>query len=261
MDVVDSNTLRVTYVGGPTAIFEIDGIRFLTDPTFDPAGTTFDLGRYSLHKLQGPSIEASVVGPIDAVLLSHDHHWDNFDRAGHRVAAGATRVLTTVAGAERLGGSAVGLAPWQSIDVQSEQGRAVRVTGTPGRHGPPDGDRGPVTGFVLSTAGAPGHDVYISGDTVWYEGIEEIARRFTVRTAVLFMGAACISEIGSGQLTMTAEDGVRAARAFADAVVVPLHFEGWKHLTESRDEIQRAFAAAGVADRLRWPAPGVPTVL
>ena len=30
--------LRVTYVGGPTALFEIERLRLLTDPTFDPAG-------------------------------------------------------------------------------------------------------------------------------------------------------------------------------------------------------------------------------
>lgn len=29
----------VTYVGGPTALLDIDGVRLLTDPTFDPAGS------------------------------------------------------------------------------------------------------------------------------------------------------------------------------------------------------------------------------
>jgi hypothetical protein len=28
----------VRYVGGPTTIVEIDGVRFITDPTFDEAG-------------------------------------------------------------------------------------------------------------------------------------------------------------------------------------------------------------------------------
>jgi L-ascorbate metabolism protein UlaG (beta-lactamase superfamily) len=36
--------LRVTYVGGPTALFEIERPRLLTDPTFDPAGTEYKLG-------------------------------------------------------------------------------------------------------------------------------------------------------------------------------------------------------------------------
>jgi len=55
---------------------------------------------------------------------------------------------------------------------------------------------------------------------------------------------------------MTADDGVHAANAFPDALIVPLHFEGWQHFSESRADVERAFAAAGVSDRLRWPEPG-----
>ena len=33
--------LRITYIGGPTALLELAGLRLLTDPTFDPAGTEY----------------------------------------------------------------------------------------------------------------------------------------------------------------------------------------------------------------------------
>ena len=42
----------------------------------------------------------------------------------------------------------------------------------------------------------------------------------------------------------------------ASAVIVPLHFEGWEHVSESREDIAAAFARAGLVDRLRWPVPG-----
>jgi L-ascorbate metabolism protein UlaG (beta-lactamase superfamily) len=32
------NPLRITLIGGPTALIEIDGFRILTDPTFDAPG-------------------------------------------------------------------------------------------------------------------------------------------------------------------------------------------------------------------------------
>lgn len=35
-----------------------------------------------LKKLEGQAISAAVLGPINAVLLSHDHHYDNLDPAG-----------------------------------------------------------------------------------------------------------------------------------------------------------------------------------
>ncbi len=77
------------------------------------------------------------------------------------------KIYTTTIGAERLS--------------------ANSVTGTPCRHGPIDGDRGPVTGFVLNFKDETQGAVYITGDTVWYEGVEEVAKRFDVKLIVLFM--------------------------------------------------------------------------
>lgn len=249
--------LVVTYIGGPTALFKWDGLRLLTDPTFDPAGTQYPTSLYTLKKSGGPAVTADKLGQIDVVLLSHDHHFDNLDRAGRAMLATAGKVLTTSIGAQRLGGKAVGLAPWKSVDIPGREGRVLRITGTPARHGPVGGDRGPVVGFVVNFTDAPNDCLYISGDTVWYEGIEEIGRRFKVTTAVLFMGAAVVPQVGPAHLTMTAEEGIYAARVFGNARIVPLHCDGWAHYTQSRAEIQRVFSAANLQTRLCWLEPGV----
>lgn len=55
---------------------------------------------------------------------------------------------------------------------------------------------------------------------------------------------------------MTAEDGILAAHAFAKATIVPIHYEGWKHFSESREAISSDFEAAGVSGRVRWMVPG-----
>ena len=248
--------LQLTYIGGPTALLEVGGLRLLTDPTFDPGGSEYRTPVYVLRKTQGPALAPEAVGAVDVVLLSHDHHFDNLDHAGRRLLATAARVLTTTAGAGRLGGNAVGLAPGQSHAVSTRNGRLLRITATPARHGPPDGDRGPVIGFVLAFADHPEQVVYVSGDTVWYDAIAEVGRRFTPDVAVLFAGAARVREVGPAHLTLTAAEAVTAAQAFPAALIVPLHFEGWAHFSESRGEIEHAFAAAGLAHRLRWPVPG-----
>lgn len=249
--------LKITYVGGPTAILEWGGLRMLTDPTFDPPGQ-YENGPVTLRKLTGPALSLDSVGSIDAVLLSHDHHFDNLDRLGREFLPKAGQVLTTVEGADRLGNRSIGLPAWQYFDM-ARNGRTLRIVGTPGRHGPEGGDRGPVTGFALSFADNPDEVVYVSGDTVWYEELSRIQEKFHVRVAILFMGAARVI-VGGGHLTMTARDGIAAARAFPDAIVVPLHFEGWAHFTESREVIQNAFIEAGLEHRLVWPKSGA-TVL
>lgn len=255
-----ASSLRATYIGGPTAVIEFDGVRFLTDPTFDPAGTSYETPIYTLRKTIDPALSVANVADVDAVLLSHDHHFDNLDRAGRAMLAGARCVIAPPAGAERLGAGVISLEAWQSAVIRGANGRGVRVTGAPARHGPAGGDRGPVVGFLLESADAPTGDgtpaAYLSGDTVWHEELAEIPRRMDVRVAFLFMGAARVREVGPAHLTMTGEEGVLAARAMPRATIVPLHYEGWAHFSEGRKEIEQAFEAGGASDRLRWLPPG-----
>src|SRR4051812_32773370 len=118
--VTAMSDLVITYVGGPTAILEVAGLRLLTDPTFDPPGQRYNFGwGTSSRKLQGPAIAAADLGPIDAVLLSHDHHDDNLDAAGRALLPSLGRVITTPSGAKRLGGESTGLAPWTSTTLQA----------------------------------------------------------------------------------------------------------------------------------------------
>jgi L-ascorbate metabolism protein UlaG (beta-lactamase superfamily) len=69
-------TLRITLVGGPTALLDALGLRVLTDPTFDPPG--HDQLAYTTPTKTAPSaLTPEAVGNVDAVLLSHDQHADN----------------------------------------------------------------------------------------------------------------------------------------------------------------------------------------
>jgi L-ascorbate metabolism protein UlaG (beta-lactamase superfamily) len=248
--------VRITYIGTATALIEWGGLRMLTDPAFDPAGSEYKTNVYVLRKTAAPALEPSALGRIALVLLSHDHHFDNLDRSGREFLKSAGKVVTTLGGAERLGGNSAGLTDWQSIEIAAPDGKILHITATPARHGPAGSDRGPVNGFVLAFSDSPGRAIYISGDTVWYEGIAEVAKRFHVTVAILFLGAARIPQVGPHHLTMTAAEGIEAARAFRDAEIVPLHYEGWEHFSESRDVISRAFVEAGIAGRVHWMDPG-----
>ena len=247
-----ADEIIIKYIGGATALFEVGGLRFLTDPAFDPKDTTYDTGFYVLHKLSNPTISTVNLGKIDFVLLSHDHHFDNLDHAGRQLLPVVDKVYTTPAGAERLGGNAIGIKNWETIEVPTRDNRILQITGTPCRHGPVNGDRGPVTGFVLNFKGDTEGAVYITGDTVWYEGVKEVGERFDIKTVVLFMGAAVVKNVGTAHLTMTIEEAIIAAKYFDKARTVPLHFEGWEHFTESKNEIEKGFKNAGLSGRLLW---------
>ena len=253
------DSLHLTYIGGPTALIEFGGVRLLTDPTFDPAGGEYTTGLVTLRKLAGPALERDALGPFDYILLSHDHHSDNLDHAGRATLASAKKVLTTDEGAQRLGENSVGLKDWQAMDIPAPGGRVLRVVATPARHGPEGLSRGAVIGFALFFPDAPDKAVYVSGDTVWYQGVVDVAQRFKIRVAMLHLGAARVPEVGTFHLTMTAEEAVLAARSFANAAIVPIHFEDWAHFSEGRTEVTQAFTGAGLVERLRWLPRGVAT--
>ncbi|HEX7086269.1 MAG TPA: MBL fold metallo-hydrolase [Vicinamibacterales bacterium] len=242
--------IRLTHVGGPTLLLEFGGHRFLTDPTFSPPGD-YQSGAVVLTKLAAPAVAPEVIGKVDAVLLSHDHHADNLDPAGREYLPNAGVVLTTKAGAERLGAPAVGLAPWEDHMVDG-----VRVTATPARHGPAGFEH--IAGDVIGFALAEGEDdlVYVTGDTVFFDGMRDVAHRRKPRLVVAFAGAARTR--GPFDLTLDTNGMLELAHVFPQAKIVVIHAEGWKHFTESFDDVRRAFEALNRGDRLVPLAPGVP---
>ena len=253
------NSLRITLIGGPTALIEVDGFRLLTDPTFDAPGA-YQLPHVTLEKLSGPALGAEAIGEVDAVLLSHDQHADNLDHSGKAFLAKAKRVLTTVAGAKRLGGHAEGLMPWATTELAGKDGRSLTITATPARHGPAGIEplSGDVIGFVL-TSKDKSPPIYISGDTVWYDGVAEVARRFKAGVVLPFAGAA--QTRGPFHLTMDTNDTVETARAFPDAVIVPLHTDGWAHFRQNAKDLRASFDTLGFGSRLKILEPGVATII
>lgn len=260
--------VRITHIGGPTALIEVGGWRLLTDPTFDPAGGRYRFGwGTGSEKLTEPAIAADQLGEIDAVLLSHDHHEDNLDAAGRALLPACGTVLTTQAGARRLGGDGVrarGLAPWASTTLERDGRAPIEVTATPCRHGPPLSHPivGDVVGFALRWEGQQDGVLWISGDTVLYDGVREVARRLDVGTAVLHLGGVRFPISGPLRYTLNGEEAVELSRLMQPRTIVPIHYEGWKHFREGRSAAEAAFAQAPeLAERVRWLEIGVPADL
>jgi L-ascorbate metabolism protein UlaG (beta-lactamase superfamily) len=255
-------SVRLTHIGGPTVLIEVGGWRLLTDPTFDPAGGDYRFGwGTGSHKVAGPAVAVADLPPIDAVLLTHDHHGDNLDPAGRAMLPSAGTVVTTVAGAGRLGGGARGLAPWASTLLESSGRPTIQVTATPCRHGPPLSRPivGDVIGFALSWEGQDHGGLWISGDTVLYDGVERVADRLRVDAAVLHMGAVRFPVTGPVHYTLTAREAVALCARIRPRTVVPVHYEGWGHFTQGRAEVERelADAPADIRALFRWVPIGL----
>ncbi len=249
--------IGVTHIGGPTTLLSIGDWRLLVDPTFDPPGRRYRFGwGTSSRKVSGPAVAAGDLPPIDVVLLTHDHHADNLDDAGRALLPAAGTVLTTAAGARRLGGGAQGLAPWDTTRLEAPGRPAIEVIATPCRHGPPASRAivGDVVGFALRWDGQRHGQLWISGDTVLYDGVRQVADRVDVGTAVVHLGGVRFPVTGPVRYTMTARDAVELCRLVRPQTVIPVHYEGWSHFRQARAEIEEAFAEApdDVRTAIHW---------
>ena len=238
------STTTLTYIGGPTAILEYAGKRFITDPTFDAPGSYPEPGETTLVKTAGPAIPRGAIGPIDLVLLSHHAHKDNLDYEGlELIATGIPTLSTPDAASDLFGGSVIGLDSWETYQLGG-----VTITAVPALHGPPGSERlvGEVTGFMLESDDESDPTVYVSGDNASLPLVEQIASRFPlVDVAVLFAGAARVPGIDAN-LTLTSPDAARAAIMLGARTVIGLHTEDWEHFSESRAQLEAAFADRGL---------------
>ena len=249
----------VSVRGGPTTIVDVAGWRFVIDPTFDQPGE-----HGYLTKTVAPAIPASALGPVDAVLISHDEHLDNLDTEGRRFALSAPMVLTHPGAARRLGPPAKGLDPWATLELGArDDAGAITVQAVPAVHGPADGDPDStghvtcqVTGFVLIGDDIP--TIYLSGDNASLSAVAAVADRCgPIDVAVLFVGAARVPSRQRGRpLTLTSARAAAAAEVLDAKIVIPAHADGWAHFTEGVDDIVAAFEDAGISEVLRTAPPG-----
>ena len=197
--------VRLTHIGGPDRADRGRRLAAAHRPDVRPPRpeVLLRLGHVS-RKLAGPAIAAADLPPIDAVLLTHDHHGDNLDPAGPRAAA-RRRASSSPRrpGARRLGGGARGLAAVGRR--RRSRRRAGRRSRSPRRRAATarrSATRSSATSSASRCAGTgQEHGVlWISGDTVLYDGVREVAGRLRVDVALLHLGGVQFPVTGPAAL-------------------------------------------------------------
>ncbi|MFO0663070.1 MAG: MBL fold metallo-hydrolase [Polyangiaceae bacterium] len=197
----------IVHIAHSTHAIVLEKKRFLTDPWFhDPAFGA--LGHAVL-----PAVLPEHVGPLDAVLVSHDHP-DHADfRAIDRLDKHACVLVATAslaARAKRAGFSDVHvLAPWEAFPMGT-----VTVHAVPALHDVYE------IGFVVKS-----HDksVYFAGDTRTHPDLPAIAERLAPTFGILPVDGTRIR--GTALAVMTPEDAIAAAKVLRVKGVMPSHAE------------------------------------
>jgi L-ascorbate metabolism protein UlaG (beta-lactamase superfamily) len=245
----------LTFIGNATVLLEIAGITILTDPTFIHKHQQTWLGG-GLHttRLIDPAMELADLPPLDLILLSH-FHGDHFDEVAERDLDHTLPIVTTPQSAKDLAErgftQCVPLDVWETLDVLKGETR-IRITATPARHGPPLVDLvlPDVMGSLLeiTSPGAETRRIYITGDTLIIDELQEIPKRFPeIDLALLHLGGTRVLGI---LVSMDAAQGVEAMRIVDPELAIPIHYNDYDVFTSSLEEFLQAAQEAGLRERI-----------
>lgn len=261
-ETADLKNGSIFFVGTATVILRCGGFTILTDPNFLHAGDHVHLG-YGLtsERLTNPAIDIKNLPPIDFVVLSH-YHGDHFDQIVEEKLRKDLPIITTTAAIAELearnftGG--IGLATWDSVTVEKGSSR-LKITSMPGKHAPAVVDLAmpEVMGSMLEFQTANDRTalrLYITGDTLVYEDLEEIPKRYPeIDLALFHLGGTRIMGI---MLTMDAEQGVEAIRIINPKELIPIHYNDYDVFKSPLEDFKKAVEAAGYAERVKYLAHG-----
>jgi len=198
-------------------------------------------------------------------LLSHHQHKDNFDIQGKAFSKNVSTIVSTVPASKAIPGI-IGLKEWETTSINTQKINNLKITATPAQHHPwwlPEFFSGKVIGFVIEFDGQENGVIYISGDTVYFKGIDEVAQRFKVDIGIFHVGSAQFRYLsGFGQYTMDSKDLLKAVDIIQPNTIVPIHYKGWTHFKETTIALTNAISANSlVMNKTKFLTSGVRTKL
>jgi L-ascorbate metabolism protein UlaG (beta-lactamase superfamily) len=214
--------LHVTWFGHASCLVELDGVRILLDPVWsERCSPSQHVGPRRLH-----AVPASLdrLGPVDAVVISHDHY-DHLDTDTVRALATSTDALFVVPLGVGAHLDAWGVPErryverdWgESVDVGG-----VRVTAVEAQHFSGRGLRRDGTLWASWVLSGPGGRVFFSGDTGYHHGYAAIgAEHGPFDASLMAVGAY---DPAWHDIHLDPEEAVQATEELRGGLLLPIHW-------------------------------------
>jgi L-ascorbate metabolism protein UlaG (beta-lactamase superfamily) len=256
---------QIQHIRSATFKLEYAGTTFLIDPLLAKKGAYPGFEGTFRSELNNPTVELpmpleEVVADVDAVVVTHVHldHWD--DVAQEILTKNIPLFVQNEADAAVV--RSQGFSNVRILHEEQTKFRGLYLSKTAGQHGSdvlfeiPDlaAKLGVVMGVVFE---APERKtVYVAGDTIWCEGVDEALKKHDPDVIVLNTGHAIVTGLEEYPIIMSKEDTLRATMAAPNAIVVAVHMDAINHCALSRKELREYVKEKGIEDRVLIPSDG-----
>lgn len=245
--------MRIRLLRHATLLVQVGDARLLIDPMLGAIGTqppvpeTPNPRPNPLVDLPVPPLE--VVAGLSATLVTHLHS-DHFDRTALDMVPRDRPVVCQPRDQPmfvRAGLQAVTFDGTVEVDGLSiSRTRGQHGTGAIGK------EMGDVSGYVIAADGEP--TLYVAGDTVWCQDVQDAITSY--EPAVIVVNAGAARFIHGDPITMDAPDVIATCKAAPDALIVAVHMEAMNHCGLDRTGLRAAMEAVGMGGRVATPADG-----
>jgi L-ascorbate metabolism protein UlaG (beta-lactamase superfamily) len=253
---------EVYFIGNATTLIRFAGLTILTDPAFLHKGEHVYLGHgiWARREVE-PACQIADLPPIDLIVLSH-YHGDHFDDVAARELDKTLPIVSTADAVDKLG--ALGfergypLDTWQTLAVHRGDA-TLSITAMPAKHATEEAVEEllmPVNGHLLdfSRNGDHLYRLYITGDTMLVDSLEEIPRRYPdIDLGLIHTGGTTFLVT---VVTMTGEQGVRAVEITKPRTAIPIHYNDFSVFRSGLDDFKKAAEAATVSTKFVYLAHG-----
>ncbi|MCY7892265.1 MBL fold metallo-hydrolase [Bacillus vallismortis] len=248
--------MNIQQIRNATLVVKYAGKKFLIDPMLAEKGVYPPFPNAPRQDQNNPLIELptsvdNIITGIDAVIVTH-LHYDHWDEAAKELLPKDIKLFSQ----NEEDATEIRNAGFNNVEVLTKDTafEGIQLIKTKGEHG--RGEILKLAGLVCGVAFKHQSEktLYVTGDTVWYEAIQEEINTHQPEIIVVNGGDNQFYEGGS--LIMGKEDIYETYKAAPKAKIIVSHMEAVNHWGLSKEELKSFINEKGIASYVLVPENG-----
>jgi L-ascorbate metabolism protein UlaG (beta-lactamase superfamily) len=248
--------MNIQQIRNATIVVEYAGKKFLIDPMLAEKGSYPPFPNAPRQDQNNPLVSLptsidNIIKNIDAVIVTH-LHYDHWDEAAIEALPKEIKIFAQ----NDEDAAEIRSAGFLNVEALKEDTKfeGIQLIKTKGEHG-----RGEILKFAGLVCGivfkhSTEKTLYVAGDTVWYEAVQEVID--THKPEIIVVNAGDNQFFEGGSLIMGKDDVYEVFISAPDPKIICVHMEAVNHWGLSREELKSFINEKGISTNVFVPDDG-----